>query len=63
MPKITRVGSRVKTVAAMNSKPSDRNVVGWDRAPGGAQGTDHTTPRANMGYKKTPIGRGTLIRR
>jgi hypothetical protein len=58
------VGGFTDTVKAQYMDPSgpDCFVPGWDKSPGGAQAMDHIRPRARMGQKLTPIGRGTLFK-
>jgi hypothetical protein len=56
------VGGFTDTVGAQYADPGgpDCFVPGWDKSAGAQQAMDHVRPRARMGQKMTPLGRGTL---
>lgn len=60
---IKRVGGEKRTVVALNSRMSDAFVPGWDKAPGAQQQLARVKRRADMGLKKTPVGRSVLRRK
>lgn len=61
---ITVLNGATKTEKAVFSEPAfggpESMTPDWDRYAGNQQGMSRAKVRADMGKKKTPIGRGTL---